>query len=402
MKGKITRKIVACVCSLALAGALVPAMALSAFAADEPVFTIKAQEIGAEASTAKVVKTFTAEEFEEATTSYPQIDFVINAKSAKVYSTREYIPFWELFSGVDEWCDGAYFEAEDAKGVYGKNGPFSYNNAMTNSYFWPAQTAADSKYESGKLSYVEPVLAVSAVATPFGSGTENATARDAARNADFSSASAYENVILMGNNWDNLEEGICMPGNSAASGVTGLTIYYPHNLNTTTASVPSVTYNGKTQVVNIALKDAKGATIDRNEYAVADNIVKKAGTYTAYIYGGQIIGKPSANFKSDVNYQTYHGEKIVKIKVNMKKAGKLKLTSGKKKLTVKWSDNGATKYKVYYKVKGDKKWKTTTTTSTSKTIKNLKKGKKYQVKVVATASGVSSKTFKTTTSKKIK
>ncbi len=78
----------------------------------------------------------------------------------------------------------------------------------------------------------------------------------------------------------------------------------------------------------------------------------------------------------------------------------IKVTAGKKKLTVKITKvKNAKKYKVYYKLKSAKKWKTVTIKGTKKTIKKLKKGKKYQVKVIALNGKVKSKFSKT---KKVK
>ncbi len=66
------------------------------------------------------------------------------------------------------------------------------------------------------------------------------------------------------------------------------------------------------------------------------------------------------------------------------KAAVKKLTPGKGSLKVTAKNqkkSGLTGYEISYKIKGSKKWKTTTSTKNVKTIKNLKKGKKYQVRV---------------------
>ena len=73
--------------------------------------------------------------------------------------------------------------------------------------------------------------------------------------------------------------------------------------------------------------------------------------------------------------------------VNVDKPAKVKIKSikaGKKKLTVKWKKaKHARKYKVYYRVKGTKKWKSKTVKKTSCTIKKLKSKKTYQVRIRA-------------------
>ena len=85
--------------------------------------------------------------------------------------------------------------------------------------------------------------------------------------------------------------------------------------------------------------------------------------------------------------------------VNVNTPAKVKLKSvkaGKKKITVKWKKTKyAKKYKVYYRIKGKKTWKSKTVKKTSCVIKKLKSKKKYQVRVRAinlTAKGKYSKT----------
>ncbi|MDO4502243.1 MAG: fibronectin type III domain-containing protein [Coriobacteriia bacterium] len=74
-----------------------------------------------------------------------------------------------------------------------------------------------------------------------------------------------------------------------------------------------------------------------------------------------------------------------KVTYTIAKRGAAKLTvKGGKKLAVSWGKTGyATKYVVYYKVKGAKSYKKITTTKQSTTLSKLSKGKKYQVMVVA-------------------
>lgn len=405
MKGKFSRKLIACVCSLALAGALVPAMALSAFAEGDAVFTVYAQEIGSDDSTRTTLKAYTAEDIAELAVTGQQSNYVINAKGSKVYSTKYYVELWDLLN-FEVWDEGAYFKAlAGEEGVYTKNGPYAYNNMTNTGYFWSGQTGwtqdgEPSKYTSGKLVSVEPVIALTAVKTGFGDGTNYETAGDAANGADFNT-DVMQNVILMGNTEENLQAGTAMPGNSACTGTTGLVIYYPHNLDTATATVSALTYNGKNQTAKIALKDASGATVDTADYRVMNNTAKKPGVYYAYVYGAEKTGTLD-DFKSEINYQDWSGYKGVKYTVNMSKISKVKTSVGKKKVTVKWTNNGASKYKVSYKVKGAKKWKTKTVTKNKITIKKLTKGKKYKIKVVGKASGVSKKTSKTVTTKAVK
>ncbi|BBH26753.1 hypothetical protein SG0102_16870 [Intestinibaculum porci] len=89
--------------------------------------------------------------------------------------------------------------------------------------------------------------------------------------------------------------------------------------------------------------------------------------------------------------------------VNVYKPAKVKIKSikaGKKKLTVKWKKSKhARKYKVYYRVKGTKKWKSKTVKKTSCTIKKLKSKKTYQVRVRAINLTLKGKYSKTKTVK---
>lgn len=89
--------------------------------------------------------------------------------------------------------------------------------------------------------------------------------------------------------------------------------------------------------------------------------------------------------------------------VNVNTPAKVKLKSvkaGKKKITVKWKKaKYAKKYKVYYRVKGSKKWKSKTVKKTSYTIKKLKSKKTYQVRVRAINLTVMGKYSKTKTVK---
>lgn len=89
--------------------------------------------------------------------------------------------------------------------------------------------------------------------------------------------------------------------------------------------------------------------------------------------------------------------------VNVDKPAKVKIKSikaGKKKFTVKWKKaKHARKYKVYYRVKGTKKWKSKVVKKTSCTVKKLKSKKTYQVRVRAINLTLKGKYSKTKTVK---
>lgn len=408
MKGKLIKKIIACACSLALAGALVPAMAVSAFAAagDPVVFTVQAQEIGTD--TAKVIKEYTEADLAEITANYPPKYYVMNGTT--VYSATKYIELDSLLYEFSQWDDGAYFIPTCYKKgstteteLYGKC-VYSYDMMDENGYFWPGQTGAENeKYtgDGGDVWWNGPVLATTYSSAKLGDGTYSTAVE--AGNAASAAEPADGNRIMMGSSYSDLQEGNVTGGFTFCSGVTGLVIYYPHSLSTAKVTAPTLTYNGKTQTVVPTVKDANGKALATSDYVVYGNKVKKAGTYKISVLGKELTDQQIGSSKNKISYKNWNGSKTIKVKVNMKKPGKLKVKSGKKKITVKWAANGATKYKVFYKAQGAKKWtKTKATKATSKTIKKLGTGKKYQVKVVATASGVGSKTFKTVTSKVVK
>ena len=160
---------------------------------------------------------------------------------------------------------------------------------------------------------------------------------------------------------------------------------------TLTLSAYYYTYNGKVQKPKAIVK-VNGQPLDKQYYTVEyDKGCKGVGEY----YVGVLLkGKYSGNAENA-------------FQIRPKRAAISKITVGKKQMTVKMktkvSATGGTKYKVSYRVKGTKKWKTVTTAKQSVTIKKLKKGKKYEVKVIAYKGSITSKywsIFKT--SKKIK
>ena len=103
------------------------------------------------------------------------------------------------------------------------------------------------------------------------------------------------------------------------------------------------------------------------DYTVAYKNNTNVGAATVEITGiGNYTGKISASY------------------VIMPEKAKIKsLKAGKKKFTVKVTQEKGAKYQVAYKVKGSSKYKTVTTKNVTKTVSGLKKGKTYSVKVRA-------------------
>ena len=104
-----------------------------------------------------------------------------------------------------------------------------------------------------------------------------------------------------------------------------------------------------------------------NMESMFDGSTTKAGKVTAPITGNGI----------------YKGSQTITYKITPTKGKITSLKAGKKSFTAKWSDTGATKFKVSYKVKNASKWSTKTFTKRSATVKGLKSGKTYQVKVTS-------------------
>lgn len=158
----------------------------------------------------------------------------------------------------------------------------------------------------------------------------------------------------------------------------------------------SYAYDKKAKTPAVTVKDSTGRTLALgSDYTVSYASGRKnVGKYTVKI---NLTGK-------------YDGAKSFTFTIVPKKPGIKSLTSAKKSVKIKMSGKasttGGSTYKIYYKQKGTKKWKTTTTAAQTKTIKKLKKGKKYYVKVRAYKK-VSGKTYygaysSTKLSKKIK
>ena len=135
----------------------------------------------------------------------------------------------------------------------------------------------------------------------------------------------------------------------------------------------SYTYTGKAikgdAVVSIcALNYATYSMTEGTDYTISySGSTTKAGKVTATITGKGI----------------YKGSQTVTYKIAPTKGKITSLKAGKKSFTAKWSNTGATKFKVSYKVKSASKWSTKTFTKRSATVKGLKSGKTYQVKVTS-------------------
>ena len=139
-------------------------------------------------------------------------------------------------------------------------------------------------------------------------------------------------------------------------------------------SKKSFKYNKKVQRPAIIIKDGNGKTVNKSNYTItySNKNSKKVGEYTVKI-----------KFKGK-----YKGTKKLTYQIKPKTVSIKRITSGNKKLTVKWNKNTTqtTGYQIQYAIDStfysdENKIKIGSNKTTSKTIKKLKKNKKYYVRI---------------------
>ena len=139
-------------------------------------------------------------------------------------------------------------------------------------------------------------------------------------------------------------------------------------------SKKSFKYNKKVQRTTIIIKDGNGKAVKKSNYTItySNKNSKKVGEYTVKI-----------KFKGK-----YKGTKKLTYQIKPKGVSLKKITSGNKKLTVKWNKNTTqtTGYQIQYAIDStfysdENKIKIGSNKTTSKTIKKLKKNKKYYVRI---------------------
>ncbi len=131
-------------------------------------------------------------------------------------------------------------------------------------------------------------------------------------------------------------------------------------------STSKCTYNGKKRTPSVIVKDSKGKTL------------KKDRDYTVkYASGRKMPGRYTITVTFKGNYS---GTKELDF-VIAPKTPTLKVTTGKGKVTLSWTEvTGVTGYQIYYSADG-KSYKKLTSLSKEKYTKTLKSGKKYYFKV---------------------
>jgi len=148
-------------------------------------------------------------------------------------------------------------------------------------------------------------------------------------------------------------------------------------------SASSYTYNGKVRKPSVTVKDSNGNKISSKYYTVT------------YSKGRKNVGQYTVAIKFKGNYS---GTVKKTFTIKPKSTSISKLTSGKKKFTVKWKKQTAqtTGYQIQYstssKFKSAKTASVSKNKTTSKTISKLKAKKKYYVRI---------RTYKTVNGKKI-
>ncbi len=137
-------------------------------------------------------------------------------------------------------------------------------------------------------------------------------------------------------------------------------------------SATSYTYNGKVKKPSVTVRDSKGKKIAASNYTVT------------YQSGRKNVGKYTVTIKFKGNYS---GTVKRTFTIKPKSTSISKLTSGRKRFTVKWKKLTAqtTGYQIQYSTSSKFKTAKTVTVSknktTSKTIKDLKAKKKYYVRI---------------------
>ena len=144
----------------------------------------------------------------------------------------------------------------------------------------------------------------------------------------------------------------------------------------TVAALKDKVYTGKAIKPAVSVRFNGRKLVNGTDYKVTYSNCTKIGKAKVTIRGIDLFtGSVTKYFK-------IKPAKVTGLKLTTPKSGQLKVKYTKGK--------GGVKYRIEYRLKGNKTWKKVTTTGTSKLIKNLKKGKTYQVRVQAykTVSGV--------------
>ena len=223
MKRSLLKKAVACVSSLALACALMPAAALTAFADDDSSLTIDedtvfyVQATDTATGETEVLKTYTEQELAEVTENYPTMSY---AYSGAVRSTSSYVTMDTLLDGVEQFDESAYVQFECYDGSYTK-WTYTYEYANTTKYFYPNNVVTDAasntlSTDATSATAVPDVIALGSQSVSF--TDEQPTLKDL---VDTESADDTWRFLT-----GVTESGTYNAGRLTPSGVEGITVVY--------------------------------------------------------------------------------------------------------------------------------------------------------------------------------
>ena len=175
-------------------------------------------------------------------------------------------------------------------------------------------------------------------------------------------------------------------GNYAGTATAKFEIVKANIQNASVTGVADRYYTGKARTQTDLRVYIAGKALSKSDYKVAYKNNKNVGKATLTITGqGNYTGTITKTF-------------IVK----PRKVANVKVTKGKKRVTVRYKKQNGARYQIYYKTAGSKA-KTVKTTAVKRTIKKLKSGKTYTIKVRAYKK-IGSKTYygKYSTAKKVR
>ena len=198
--------------------------------------------------------------------------------------------------------------------------------------------------------------------------------------------------------------GSAITQNLTVTDMTGKTIdpenydvTYSNNVNAGTATILITGKNGYTNKLTASFKinpaNINGASIsgvaDRYytgkartqtglKVTVAGKAVSTANCKVAYS-NNKNVGQAKVTITGQGNYTGTITKNFV---IKPRKVSNVKVTKGKKRVTVRYKKQNGARYQIYYKTTGSKA-KTVKTAAVKRTIKKLKSGKTYTIKVRA-------------------
>ena len=163
------KRVVACICSVAMAGALVPAVAMAAdsgsVVADETVLTIKAQKVDESGNNigSEQTITYTASDLQEKVVQGQTYNYLYSGKGkvTKVESSSV-VSFSSLMNDVSSYYTDAKIAVKSSDGATGKY-TFTYSDITEDKYYFPKyENSSESKIDTTGAVEVPAGLALSA------------------------------------------------------------------------------------------------------------------------------------------------------------------------------------------------------------------------------------------------